>query len=287
MGRPMAERLIRAGHSVRIHRVKPASQYLTEIGGIAEESAQAAVRNAQIVILMLPDTPDVESVLFGSQGVASGISAGAILVDMSSISPLATQDFARRLSEAGAHYVDAPVSGGEVGAKNGTLSIMVGGDEHHLAGIRPILEILGQTITHTGPVGAGQFVKIANQIVVGLTIECVSEAFVLAKRAGVDLQVVRDALMGGFAQSRILEIHGQRMIDAAHEPGFAMRLHHKDLGLAIEAAEQLEIGLPNTRQTFDLMGASLSAGFGQKDHSALFKVLDDGATTLRVKSLAR
>lgn len=275
MGRPMVERLLEAGYRLQINRVKSASQYLVDRGALATDTPAAAARGADIVILMVPDTVDVETVLFGPDGAASGLAPGALLIDMSSIAPVATRAFAERIKGAGAHYLDAPVSGGEVGAKAGTLTVMAGGDASDFERARPIFDILGNTITHVGPVGCGQVVKVANQIIVGLTIECVGEAFLLAERAGVDLGTLRTALLGGFAQSRILELHGQRMIEAAFDPGFALRLHRKDLNIALETARNLDIALPNTAATVQLMNAALARGLGEQDHSVLFRALGE------------
>lgn len=273
MGRPMAERLLQAGHDLAIHRVKAASAYLTELGARACETLAEAIDGVEFVILMLPDTPDVEDVLFGKGAIAERIAPGALIIDMSSIAPVATKDFARRIREKGAHYLDAPVSGGEIGARNGSLSIMVGGDQDQFRRALPIFEAMGKNITHVGENGAGQMAKVANQIIVGLTIECVGEAFLLAQRAGVDVSRVREALLGGFAHSRILEVHGQRMIDGQFDPGFALRLHRKDLNLAMDTARALQISLPNTAATMQLMNAALARGDGERDHAALFRTL--------------
>jgi len=273
MGRPMAERLIQAGHTLRLNRVKPASEYLVALGGKATATPAEAAKGAEVVIVMVPDTPEVEAVLFGADGVAGAIAPGTLVIDMSSISPVATRDFAARIAGLGAYYLDAPVSGGEIGARAGTLTIMVGGEAAQFERALPIFQALGKNITHVGESGAGQVTKVANQIIVGLTIEAVSEAFLLAERAGVDLQKVRDALMGGFAQSRILEVHGQRMIDGAFDPGFTLRLHRKDLNVAMDAARSLEVALPNTASTVQLMNAALARGDGSRDHSALFRTL--------------
>ncbi len=273
MGRPMAERLIQAGHELRLTRVKPVSEYLVALGGKAVATPAQAVQGADIAIIMVPDTPDVEAVLFGTDGIAGAVAPGTLVIDMSSISPVATRDFAARIAASGAHYLDAPVSGGEIGARAGTLTIMVGGQADQFDRALPIFEALGKNITHVGASGAGQVTKVANQIIVGLTIEAVSEAFLLAERAGVDLQKVRDALMGGFAQSRILEVHGQRMIDGAFDPGFTLRLHRKDLNVAMDAARSLDVALPNTASTVQLMNAALARGDGSRDHSALFRTL--------------
>ncbi|KPH04782.1 2-hydroxy-3-oxopropionate reductase (plasmid) [Rhizobium acidisoli] len=274
MGCPMAERLIRAGHTLRLNRVKEASSHLIALGGRAEASAALAAEGAEVVILMLPDTPDVEQVLFGAGGVASGLSRGALVIDMSSIDPVATREFAKRVREQGGHYLDAPVSGGEIGAKGGTLSIMVGGEAEQFNRALPLFEILGKNINLIGENGAGQVAKVANQIIVALTIEGVSEALLLAQRAGVAPDKVRQALLGGFAQSRILEVHGQRIIDKSFAPGFAIRLHRKDLNLAANAARALQLDLPNTTATLKMMDDAVTQGNGDRDHSALFLTLE-------------
>lgn len=273
MGRPMVERLIGAGHELQINRVKPQSAYLAELGARECSSARKAAEGAEFTILMLPDTPDVEGVLFGEDGIADAAAPGSLIIDMSSISPVSTKQFAERLRERRVHYLDAPVSGGEIGARGGTLSIMVGGDAGQFERATPLFEAMGKNITHVGENGAGQVTKVANQIIVGLTIECVGEAFLLAQRAGVDISKVREALLGGFAHSRILEVHGQRMIDGKFDPGFAMRLHRKDLNLAMDTARALQIALPNTSATTQLMNAALAQGDGDRDHSALFRTL--------------
>jgi 2-hydroxy-3-oxopropionate reductase len=273
MGRPMAQHLIATGQRVYLHRVKPASQFLVEQGGIAASSAKEVAENADIVILMLPDTSDVEHVLFGSNGVAEGLSAGKLVIDMSSISPVATKQFAERLRLKGVGYVDAPVSGGEVGARNAALTIMAGGSEEDFARALPLLEKMGKAITHVGANGDGQTAKVANQIIVGLTIGAVAEALTFARKAGADVAKVREALMGGFASSRILEVHGQRMIDKAFDPGFRIRLHRKDLSLAADAARAMDLALPATALAQQLMSAAVGLGLGDKDHSALIEAI--------------
>lgn len=274
MGRPMAEHLIGAGQNVNLHRIKPVSQYLVDKGGVAYDSARSLAEGSDILILMLPDTPDVEEVLFGAEGIADVLTPGKLVIDMSSISPVATKNFAEKLSAKGVGYLDAPVSGGEVGAKNAALTIMVGGSDADFARALPLFEIMGKSITHIGGVGDGQTAKVANQIIVGLTIEAVAEALLFARRAGADLAKVREALLGGFAQSRILEVHGQRMIDESFDPGFRIRLHRKDLSLAADAARAMNLALPNTAMTQQLMNAALAIGLGDKDHSALIAALD-------------
>ena len=274
MGRPMAEHLIDEGHTLHLSRVKPVSQHLVDKGAKAAPSASAVASACDIVILMLPDTPDVETVLFGKDGVAEGLSPGKLVIDMSSISPVATKEFARRIEALGCDYLDAPVSGGEVGARAASLTIMVGGSEAAFARARPLFEKMGKNITLVGGTGDGQTAKVANQIIVGLTIEAVSEALLFARRAGADPARVREALMGGFAASRILEVHGDRMVKQTFDPGFRIRLHRKDLTLAVDAARALDLALPNTAATQQLMNAAIAMGDGDRDHSALIRTLD-------------
>jgi len=274
MGRPMAGHLIDAGHTLHLNRVKDASQFLVDKGGKALDTAKAVAAASEVVILMVPDTPDVEAVLFGQDGVAEGLKAGSLVIDMSSISPVATKAFAEKIEALGCDYVDAPVSGGEVGARNAALTIMCGGKPDAFERARPLFEKMGKNITLVGGVGDGQTAKVANQIIVGLTIEAVAEALSFAKKAGADPAKVREALMGGFAQSRILELHGERMIKRTFDPGFRIRLHRKDLSLAIDAARSLNVALPNTAATQQLMNSALALGDGEKDHSALIRTLE-------------
>ncbi|MGB3336330.1 MAG: 2-hydroxy-3-oxopropionate reductase [Devosia sp.] len=274
MGRPMAGHLIAAGHEVFLNRVKSASQHLVEAGGKALDSACTVAEASEIVILMLPDTPDVEAVLFGADGVVQGCAPGKLVIDMSSISPGATKTFAARIAEAGASYLDAPVSGGEVGAKAASLTIMVGGSEDDFIRATPIFELMGKNITRIGGVGDGQTAKVVNQVIVGLTIQAVAEGLALAHAAGADVAKVREALMGGFASSRILEVHGERMIKGTFDPGFRIRLHRKDIGLAIEEARSNELYLPNTAGLQQLMNKALADGIGDQDHSALFRLVN-------------
>lgn len=274
MGRPMAEQLIAAGHSLALHRVKAASQQLVDKGGKAFDSARAVAEASEVIILMLPDTPDVEAVLFGENGVAAGLSAGKLVIDMSSISPVATKDFAVRIAAMGCDYLDAPVSGGEVGAKNAALTIMVGGEQAVFDKALPLLQLMGKNITLVGGNGDGQTAKVANQIIVGLNIEAVAEALLFAKKAGADPAKVREALMGGFAASRVLEVHGERMVKRTFDPGFRIRLHRKDLSLAVDAAKTLNIALPNAAATQQLMNAAIARGDGDKDHSGLIRTLE-------------
>lgn len=274
MGRPMAGHLIDAGHSLTLSRVKEASQYLVDKGAKAAATAKAVAEASDIVILMVPDTPDVEAVLFGKEGVAEGLKKGSLVIDMSSISPVATKDFARRIETMGSDYLDAPVSGGEVGAKNAALTIMVGGRQAAFDRALPVFQKMGKTITLIGGSGDGQTAKVANQIVVGLTIEAIAEALTFAKAAGADVSKVREALMGGLAASRILEVHGERMIKRTFDPGFRIRLHRKDLTLAVDAARALNLSLPNAAATQQLMNSAIARGDGDKDHSALIRTLE-------------
>jgi 2-hydroxy-3-oxopropionate reductase len=229
---------------------------------------------AEVVITMVPDTPHVEAALFGEKGIAAGLSPGKTVVDMSSISPLATREFARRIRALGCDYLDAPVSGGEVGAKNATLTIMVGGSEAAFARVKPLFEAMGKNITLVGDVGAGQIAKVANQIIVALNIEAVAEALLFAAKAGADPARVRQALMGGFAASRVLEVHGERMIKRTFEPGFRIELHQKDLNLALTAARELGLSLPNTASAQQLFSACVAHGGAKWDHSALVRALE-------------
>src|SRR5581483_5776413 len=245
MGKPMAGHLIKGGHALFLHSRSGVPQELTAGGGKACNSAREVAQKSEVIITMVPDTPHVEKVLFGKDGVAEGLSAGKIVIDMSSISPIATKEFADKVRKLGADYVDAPVSGGEIGAKNAALTIMVGAAEKTFGKVKPLFELMGKNITLVGEVGAGQVCKVCNQIVVALNIEAVAEALLLASKAGVDPAKVRQALMGGFASSRILEVHGERMIKRTFDPGFRIELHQKDLNLALSSARALKMSLPN------------------------------------------
>ena len=274
MGRPMAAHLIDAGHELFVNRVKPVSEFLVEKGATACDTPKAVAEAAEIIITIVPDTPDVEAVLFGENGVADGLSEGKMVIDMSSISPVETKAFAEKISAKGCGYLDAPVSGGEVGAKNAALTIMVGGSDADFERGKPLFEAMGKTITHVGPVGDGQTAKVANQIIVGLTIEAVAEGLLFAKKAGADPAKVREALMGGFAGSTIMKVHGERMIERTFDPGFRIRLHRKDMALAVNAARDIGLALPNAAATEQLMNAAIARGDGDKDHSALIRTLE-------------
>ncbi|PSW18294.1 2-hydroxy-3-oxopropionate reductase [Photobacterium sanctipauli] len=279
MGRPMAANLQKAGHQLVFStHFNAAPQELLDAGGIAYPSVQAATEQADVVILMVPNTPQVEDVLFGDKGVEAGLASGGaegkLVIDMSSISPIETKQFAARIKESGAGYLDAPVSGGEVGAINGTLSIMVGGSQAEFDQAKSLFDIMGQNITLVGDNGAGQTCKVANQIIVALNIEAVSEALVFASKAGADPARVREALLGGFASSKILEVHGERMIKGTFDPGFKIALHQKDLNLAITGAEALGVSLPNTEKAQELFGNCAEQGGSEWDHSALIKAIE-------------
>ena len=274
MGTPMAGHLIQGGHTLFLHSRSGVPQSLLDAGGRACRNPQETARNADVVIAMVPDTPDVERVLFGEHGVASGLSEGKLVIDMSSISPVETKDFARRIGTLGCDYLDAPVSGGELGAKNAALTIMVGGPEAAFERAKPLLELMGKNITRVGGNGDGQTAKVANQIIVALNIEAVAEALLFASRAGADPARVRQALMGGFAASRILEVHGERMIRRTFEPGFRIGLHQKDLNLALSAARSLGVSLPNTANAQELFNACAAHGGRGWDHSAMVRALE-------------
>ena len=270
----MAGHLLAAGHRVLLHDVAPIASELIAAGGVACKSAKEVAEEADAVIIMVPDTPHVEAVLFGKDGVASGISKGKIVVDMSSISPLATKEFARKIEALGADYLDAPVSGGEVGAKAASLTIMVGGPERAFGTMKPVFDKMGKNVTHVGANGDGQTTKVANQIIVALTIEAVSEALLFASKAGANPALVRKALMGGFASSRILEVHGERMVKRNFDPGFRIELHQKDLNLALEGARSLGLSLPSTAVAQQLFSSCTAHGGRGWDHSAMVRALE-------------
>ena len=274
MGGPMAHHLLKAGHQLFTHTRSKTPDYLQQDGAVLCASASEVAQRADCVFLMLPDTPDVELVLFGDQGVAQGLTKGKAVVDMSSISPISTKEFAQRITELGCDYLDAPVSGGEVGAKNAALTIMVGGTSAGFERIQPLFELMGKNITHVGGHGDGQTAKVANQIIVALNIEAVAEALLFAARAGADPAKVRQALMGGFASSRILEVHGERMIKRTFDPGFRIELHQKDLNLALSAARSLGLSLPNTASAQQLFSSCVAHGGKGWDHSAMVKALE-------------
>ncbi len=275
MGAPMALNLKAAGHELFVpdrHSLTPelraaASAVLTDAAAVAEA--------AEAIILMVPDTPDVERVLFGAHGVAEGLHPGKLVIDMSSIGPMETKDFAARVAKYGCEYLDAPVSGGEVGAKAASLTIMVGGPDAAFERARPLFEAMGKNITHVGPEnGAGQTCKVCNQIIVALNIQAVAEALTFARKAGADPARVRQALMGGFASSKILEVHAERMINRTFKPGFKVKLHQKDLNLALSAAREMGMALPNTAVAQQMFSSVVAHGGAELDHSALVQAVE-------------
>ncbi|MDH3662529.1 MAG: 2-hydroxy-3-oxopropionate reductase [Alphaproteobacteria bacterium] len=274
MGTPMAGHLLDGGHEVHLMSRSGVPDELTAKGGVACETAREVAAASDVVITMVPDTPHVEDALFGEGRVAEGLSAGKVVVDMSSISPVATKEFAKRINALGCDYLDAPVSGGDVGAKAASLSIMVGGSEATFARVKPIFELMGKNITLVGANGDGQTTKVANQIVVALTIEAVAEGLLFASKAGADPAKVREALMGGLATSRILEVHGERMIKRTFDPGFRIELHQKDLNLALQSAKSLQLSLPNTATAQELFNACAANGGSAWDHSGMVKALE-------------
>ena len=274
MGKPMAGNLIKGGHSLFLHSRSGVPQELITSGGKPCGNPKEVAQRADIIIIMVPDTPDVEKVLFGDNGIAAGLTRGKTVVDMSSISPLETKKFAKRINEVGCEYVDAPVSGGEVGAKNAALTIMVGAGQAAFDGVKSIFELMGKNITLVGGNGDGQTCKVCNQIIVALNIEAVGEALLFAAKAGADPAKVRQALMGGFAASRILEVHGERMIKRTFDPGFRIELHQKDLSLALSGARAMGVSLPNTATAQELFNACTASGGAKWDHSAMVRALE-------------
>lgn len=272
MGAPMAEKLIAGGHTLYVFSHGAIPQSLNH--AVVCTDAKDVAEYSDIIIIMVPDTPHVEDVLFSSKGVAAGLTKGKIVVDMSSISPVATKEFAKRINAIGCEYLDAPVSGGEVGAKAATLTIMVGGKQEVYNKVKPLFDLMGKNITLVGGNGDGQITKVANQIIVALTIEAVGEALLLAAKAGADPAKVREALMGGFAASRILEVHGERMVNRTFNPGFRIELHQKDLNLALTTGRQLGVALPNTSTAQELFNTCVAHGGAGWDHSAIVKALE-------------
>jgi 2-hydroxy-3-oxopropionate reductase len=275
MGKPMAGHLVNAGNNVYVYDLHPDSiKELSKQGAHPCSNCKEVAEKSDIIFVMVPDTPDVEEVLFGSNSVAEGLKPGSIVVDMSSISPIATKEFAKKLAGKDVKMLDAPVSGGQVGAENATLSIMVGGEPQVFEQINPYFELMGKNIVLIGGNGDGQTCKVANQIVVALTIEAVGEALLFASKAGADASKVRAALLGGFAQSRILELHGERMIKRTFDPGFRIRLHQKDLNLALQSARSMGLSLPNTATAQELFNSVAAQGDIDLDHSAMVLALE-------------
>lgn len=274
MGANMAQHLIRAGHNVFVFTRGKLPEAIAESRATKCMNAKGVAERADLVFIMVPDTPDVEAALFADKGIAAGLTPGKIVIDMSSISPLATKTFAQMINKLGCDYLDAPVSGGEVGAKNATLSIMVGGQESAFNKVKPLFELMGKNITLVGGNGDGQTAKVANQIIVALNIEAVAEALLFAAKAGADPARVKQALMGGFASSKILEVHGERMVNRTFEPGFRIELHQKDLNLALSSARTLGVSLPNTATAQELFNSCAAHGGKDWDHSAMVRALE-------------
>ena len=274
MGRPMLLNLKKAGHELIVPERKSLKDDVRAAATVVADAAAAAAA-AEIIILMVPDTPDVEAALFGPKGVAEGLKPGSLVIDMSSISPTATVDYAKKVNAKGCDYLDAPVSGGEVGAQNAALTIMVGGPQAAFDRAKPLFDAMGKNITLVGEKnGAGQVCKVANQIIVALNIEAVAEALLFASRAGADPARVREALLGGFASSKILEVHAERMIKRTFDPGFRIALHQKDLNLALSSARQLGVSLPNTAQAQELFNSCVAHGGAAWDHSGMVRALE-------------
>ena len=275
MGAPMALNLMKGGHKLWVYARRPAAtQPLVAAGATACATAADVARHADVIFTIVSDTPDVESVIFGTQGIASQARPGTVIVDMSTISPTATKAFAERLAQQGIEMLDAPVSGGETGAINGTLSIMVGGKPQVFERVRPLFECMGKNIVHIGDSGAGQVAKACNQIVVAVTIEAVAEALTFARRNGADPAKVREALMGGFAGSKIMEVHGKRMLDNDFKPGFKVGLHQKDMRIVMETAHQLGVALPAAALVTQHLNALMGTGDTSLDSAAVVKVIE-------------
>jgi 2-hydroxy-3-oxopropionate reductase len=282
MGRPQALNVMRAGHAMVVWaRRKESMQPLADAGATACASPSEAAALADVVFVMVSDTPDVGQVIFGPKGIIEGARPGTVVVDMSTISPVATRDMAKRLGDKGIEMLDAPVSGGEVGAINGTLSIMVGGKPEVFARVKPLFECMGRNIVHIGANGAGQVAKACNQIVAAVTLEAVSEGLTLARRSGVDPAKVRDALMGGFAYSKVLEVHGRRILERDFKPGFKAKLHRKDLKIVTDTAAHLGLTLPQASLIASHLNALVGLGCGDEDSAAVVKVIERAAGELR------
>jgi 2-hydroxy-3-oxopropionate reductase len=276
MGRPMAQNLLQSAYELTVHNRSPEkAQELGEAGASVASSPREVAQKSDVIITMLPDSPQVREVVAGEDGVLEGIHEGALLIDMSTISPVVTKELAQAVKEKGASMLDAPVSGGDVGAIEGTLSIMVGGDEDDFQRAMPLFEAMGKTITHVGPTGAGQVVKAANQVVVALSIEAVSEALVLGSAGGVSPEKVLDVLSGGLAGNKVMEVKRQKFLSHTFEPGFRSELHHKDLGIALAAGREYGVVLPVTAIVDQMLLSMRQKGWGGEDHSALLRVIED------------
>lgn len=274
MGKPMALNLIKAGYSVSVLSQSNAAAALVEAGAKAFATSKELAQHCDIIITMLPDSPDVEQVVSGAEGVLEGIQSGALFIDMSTIAPIVARNIYELMQAKGVEALDAPVSGGQVGAVGASLSIMVGGNSAAFERALPLFQAMGKNIVHIGEPGAGQTTKACNQMIVGITIQAVAEAFALAKKAGVDLEKMREVLLGGFAQSRILDLHGKRMIDGNFAPGFKIKLHKKDMGIALQTGNEFSVSLKGTALVAEQMEAAVAQGNGELDHSSLLLLLE-------------
>ncbi len=273
MGKPMALNLIKAGYSVSILETSAAAKEVADAGAKTYSSSKALAQDNDVIITMLPDSPEVESVALGKDGVQEGIKPGSVFVDMSTIAPSSAKKLYDAFQEKDVEALDAPVSGGQVGAESGTISIMVGGSQAAFDRVLPLFDIMGKSAVLIGDAGAGQTTKACNQIIVGMTIQAVAEAFALAKKANVNIEKMREALLGGFAQSRILDLHGQRIIDDNFKPGFKVKLHRKDMNIALQAGKEFSVPLPGSAQVATGMDALIAQGQGELDHSSLYILL--------------
>ena len=287
MGRPMAENLREADYELVVYnRTEEKADDFVEGGGEKASSPREVAEKSDVVITMLPDSPQVEELVLGEDGVAAGVSEGKLYIDMSSIAPATSRQVHEVLEEKGVEAVDAPVSGGQPAAESGELAIMVGGSDDAVERARPILEVMGKAVTHIGPPGAGQVAKAANQVVVGLTIQAVAEALTLVRKSGVDAAKVREALLGGLAQSKILEMHGERMLEHEFDPGFKLSLHRKDLSIALQAAREEGVPLLATAQAAEVMNALLASGHGDQDHAVIASFYEELAGVSEAESAA-
>jgi 2-hydroxy-3-oxopropionate reductase len=276
MGMPMARNLMEAGYELTVHNRSPEkAEELGKEGAAVAATPREVAENSDVVITMLPDSPQVREVVAGEDGVLEGISEGALLIDMSTISPVVTEELAEAVKEKGASMLDAPVSGGDVGAIEGTLSIMVGGEQADFQRAKPLFEAMGKTITHVGPTGAGQVTKAANQVVVALTIEAVSEALVLGSAGGVSAEKILEVLSGGLASNKVMEVKREKFLSHTFEPGFRSELHHKDLGIALAAGREYGVVMPVTAIVDQMLLSMKRKGWGGEDHSALLRIIED------------
>jgi 2-hydroxy-3-oxopropionate reductase len=278
MGKPMVKNLLEAGYELVVYnRTREKAEELASEGAAVADSPKEVAEKSDIIITMLPDSPQVEEVLTGEDGVLDGVREGALIVDMSTISPVVTEELSEKAQEKGASMLDAPVSGGDVGAIDGTLAIMVGGSEEDFERAKPLFEVMGKTVTHVGPSGTGQVVKAANQIVVALTIEAVSEALVLGSKGGVAPEKILDVLGGGLAGNKVMELKREKMLGHSFDPGFRIELHHKDLGIALAAGREYGVTLPVTAIVDQMLETLKMRGKGDRDHSAILTLIEESS----------